>query len=121
VNIYSVYWILLIGLQYTNINDATRISDNSYVGMKKINKERFPYESEIALFVSSESLLSDPTNHCIPVYEVLQVPDDEKYIILVMPFVRPFDDPRFETCGEIIECFRQILEVIYRSGRILHF
>jgi hypothetical protein len=82
------------------------------VALKKINKTKFPYETDIALFVSSESLSSDPENHCIPVYEVLQVPDNKDLVILVMPFLREYFDPRFDTVGEILECYRQILQVI---------
>jgi hypothetical protein len=38
---------------------------------------------------------------------------------MVMPFLRPFDDPRFETFGETLECCRQVLEVIYAADSIL--
>jgi hypothetical protein len=103
-----------IHVQFTNLLDATSIVDGSYVGLKRISKTRHPYEADIAQFVSSEPLSSDPTNHCISVKEVLQVPDDDDLIILVMPFLRPYDDPPFDTVGETIECFRQILEVLLR-------
>jgi hypothetical protein len=98
--------------QFPNVLDATRIADEAYVGLKKISKSANPYETDIALFVSSESRSSDPTNHCIPVYEVLQVPDNKDLVILVMPFLRPYDDPRFDTVGEVLECYKQIIQVI---------
>jgi len=95
---------------FSHVLDATRVADKSYVGLKKVNKASFPYETDIALFVSSEPLSSDPENHCIPVYEVLQVPDNNDLVILVMPFLRSYDDPRFDTVGEVMECYRQILQ-----------
>jgi hypothetical protein len=119
VSIFYTYSTSFIKSQYSNLLDATRIEDGSYVGLKKINKTRHPYEAELAVFVSSEPLSSDPTNHCIPVCEVLQVPDDDNFVILIMPFLRPFDDPPFDTFGETIECYRQILEVLYFTNDIL--
>lgn len=47
----------------------------------------------------------------MPVYEILRIPDDQENVLLVMPLLREFDDPRFDTFGEAVECFRQIFEV----------
>jgi hypothetical protein len=91
--------------------DATRISDGKFVFLKIISKSVHPYEAEIGLFFSSEAMTSDPRNHCVPIYEVLQVPDDDDKLILVMPLLREFDDPRFDTVGEAVDFFRQVLEV----------
>jgi hypothetical protein len=107
--------------QFSNLLDATRIEDGSYVGLKRISKTRHPHETDIALFVSSEALSSDPTNHCIPVSEVLQVPDDKDLVIMIMPFLRPYDDPPFDTFGETVECYRQILEVPHVIHYMLDF
>ncbi|KAJ3481137.1 hypothetical protein NLI96_g7863 [Meripilus lineatus] len=90
--------------------DATRISDNAMVMMKRMN---YSLESEIATYFSTEPLASHPRNHCVPVYEVLQVPDptgDDDEIIIVMPFLRHFWNPRFKSVGEAVEFFRQIFE-----------
>ena len=91
--------------------DATRISDNAMVMMKRMN---YSLENEIATYFSTEPLASHPRNHCVPVYEVLQVPDptgDDDEIIIVMPLLRPFYNPRFKSVGEAVEFFRQIFEV----------
>ncbi|KAJ3480769.1 hypothetical protein NLI96_g8114 [Meripilus lineatus] len=90
--------------------DATRISDNALVMMKLMNDS---LENEIALYFSTEPLASHPRNHCVPIYEVLHVPDptgDDDEIIIVMPLLRPFYDPRFKSVGEAVEFFRQIFE-----------
>ena len=68
----------------------------------------------LATYFSTEPLASHPRNHCVPVYEVLQVPDptgDDDEIIIVMPLLRPFYNPRFKSVGEAVEFFRQIFEV----------
>ncbi|KZT29122.1 hypothetical protein NEOLEDRAFT_1107902 [Neolentinus lepideus HHB14362 ss-1] len=90
--------------------DATRISDGSLVALKQVLKSRHPYEAEIGSFFSSEALVSDPKNYCIPLLEVLQVPDDEDLTLLVMPFLREYDSPHFDTVGEVVSFFSQIFE-----------
>jgi len=42
--------------------------------------------------------------------EVLDLPNDDEQI-LVLPFLRPFNSPTFDTFGEAIDCFRQLFEV----------
>jgi hypothetical protein len=91
--------------------DAIRISDGQAVGLKKVSKSRHPYEAEIGQFFSSDPLAKDPRNHCIPMLEILSVPDDDDLIIIVLPLLREYYNPRFDTCGEVMECIRQFLEV----------
>ena len=69
-----------------------------------------PYEVDIGLYFSSESLASHPENHCIPFYEILSL-DDNETAIIVMPLLRSYADPPFDTFGEVVECFRQLFEV----------
>lgn len=65
----------------------------------------------ICKYLFDEPLISHPQNHCAPVSEILRVPDDYGFVLLVMPLLRKFDDPRFETMGEAVEFIRQIFEV----------
>jgi len=90
--------------------DATRISDGSYVILKVVKPSLHPCEAEITTFVSSKPLASDPRNHCVQLYEILTVPDDPDKILLVLPMLRPWDRPKFETVGEVVEFIRQIFE-----------
>jgi hypothetical protein len=105
--------------------DATRISDGKLVMLKRIkNASMHRFEVEIGEFFSAEPQASDARNHCVPILEVLQDLDDEGSSILVMPFLRPYDDPQFDTFGEAVECFRQLFEVSvlgYVPGRLLKF
>ena len=70
-----------------------------------------PYEADIGLFFSTDAIASDPRNHCIPIYEVLQPPDDEDKIILVMPLLREYYNPPFDTVGEVVDFLQQVFEV----------
>ncbi|KAF9003961.1 kinase-like domain-containing protein [Cyathus striatus] len=90
--------------------DAIRELDGTRVMMKRVHSDYSPREIDIATLFSSEPLASDPRNHCIPIYEVLQLPEDNDYRILVMPFLLKFDDPPFTCLGEVVEFLKQLLE-----------
>lgn len=90
--------------------DATRISTDELVALKRVSKRNHPAEIPITQYFSSEPLASNPRNHCIPLYDVLDVPDVPDEAILVLPMLRPFNDPPMETVGEAVEFFRQIFE-----------
>ena len=51
---------------------------------------------------------SDSCDHCMP---VLKVPDKDDVVLLVMPLLRMYDDPPFETSGEAITLFGKMFEV----------
>jgi hypothetical protein len=91
--------------------DATRLSDGKYVTLKRINKSVHPHEVNIGLYFSSGPLISHAANYCVPICEVITLPDDADIVILVMPLLRAFADPYFDTFGEAIDCFHQLFEV----------
>lgn len=92
--------------------DATVISTGEMVALKRIRISDHPYEREISEYFSTKLLASDPRNHCIPIYEVLDVPDDANFIILVMPYMRLWDyPPELATMGEVVDFISQIFEV----------
>ena len=98
--------------QNSDLLDVRRISDGKLVMLKKISTETHPHEAEIGRMLSTPQMLADPRNHCIPLYDVLQVPGDEDIQLLVMPFLRGWNDPPLDTVGETVEFLRQMLEVI---------
>ncbi|CCM03211.1 uncharacterized protein FIBRA_05335 [Fibroporia radiculosa] len=108
------YWSCEDGqaIQRSQIIDATRIADGDMVALKKVEISKHPYEVEIGNFLSSEPFISHPRNHCVPIYEVLRVPDDSDVVLLVMPLLRRFNSPRFQTIGEAIEFFHQVFEAL---------
>ena len=81
------------------------------VTLKRIKRTSHPYEADIALYFSSEPVASNPENHCVPVYEVFTLDSEDDIIIMVMPLLRPYNDPTFDTIGEVVDCFRQLFEV----------
>ncbi|KAJ7782459.1 hypothetical protein DFH07DRAFT_900876 [Mycena maculata] len=92
------------------IMDATRISDGTFVTLKPLDTTVHPHEIPIGLWFSEEPQASDPSNHCVPILEVLPVPDEPNRQIIVMPFLSSYDKPRFDTFGEVIEFLRQIFQ-----------
>ncbi|KAF8465816.1 hypothetical protein JB92DRAFT_3062358 [Gautieria morchelliformis] len=97
--------------------DATRMSDAETVTLKRIVKYKESNEVGIAKFFSSEPLAPDPKNHCVPLLDVLEVPEYEGMVLLVMPILRPFKRPKIWTFGEAVEFFRQIFEARDCTGR----
>ncbi|KAJ7156551.1 hypothetical protein C8R43DRAFT_1065471 [Mycena crocata] len=91
------------------VMDAIRISDGAFVMLKKIDQSLHPFEVDIGTWFSAEPQGSDPENHCVPIYEVLQTPDPNLKFI-AMPLLARYDKPRFDTIGEAVSFFRQIFE-----------
>jgi len=109
------------GRAYTDgsVLDAVRISDGKLVGLKQVDTVLHPFEVGIHKFLTSEALASDLDNHCVPLYEVLQVPSEPNTVILVMPYLRRFGSPRIETFGEAVDFFRQAfkgMQFIHQHG-----
>ncbi|KAI0363015.1 hypothetical protein BV20DRAFT_1070510 [Pilatotrama ljubarskyi] len=92
------------------ILDAVRVSDNSLVVLKQVKKSWNPHEVETLQYLLSDALRSDGRNHTAPLLDVLDVPDDSDIAVLVMPLLRPCDDPPWETVGEVISFLLQVFE-----------
>lgn len=87
------------------------MSDGKIVTLKKVHKTAHPWETDIALYISSPELALDPRNYCVSILEVLTKSDGPLIQILVMPRLRAYADPTFDACGEVLESFRQLIEV----------
>ncbi|KAK7028597.1 kinase domain-containing protein [Favolaschia claudopus] len=92
------------------IMDAVRSSDGTKVMLKSVSTSLHPHEVGIARLFSSPPHIGDPRNHCIPLLDLLQDPEDSDKQIMVMPQLVGFKRPLFETVGELIACWRQIFE-----------
>jgi len=95
---------------WEQLMDSTRLSDGRMVALKIVSRSKNPQEIEMTKYLSSEPLASDPRNHSVPLYDVLEVPDDQDLSIMVIPHLRSFLRPSFSTVGEGVEFFRQIFE-----------
>ncbi|TFY62497.1 hypothetical protein EVG20_g6687 [Dentipellis fragilis] len=113
------------GMLHYALMDVTRLQDQlqdnaKYVMLKKVvppPEGAVTQEIEINKYLTSlppEDLgLRNPTTR---LHEVLQVPDDHTLKILVMPLLRPFDSPPFETFGEAVAFFTQL----FKGLKFLH-
>ncbi|KAN0140572.1 Protein kinase-like domain containing protein [Lactarius tabidus] len=88
--------------------DATRISDGKPVMLKRLLVEEGPHELQINKLFANEPLASNPRNHCAPLLDVIELPNDPA--IMVHALLRPFYDPKFQTIGEFVTFFAQICE-----------
>lgn len=91
------------------VMDASRKSDGKYVTLKRVEHDKHPHERDIAEYLQQDSLASDPKNHCVKILEYLPLPNGCT-TIFVMPLLREYDDPMFETVGELIDCLQQLFE-----------
>ncbi|KAH9915864.1 hypothetical protein B0H21DRAFT_321145 [Amylocystis lapponica] len=53
---------------------------------------------------------SDSRNHCVPLLNVLQDPQDDDVVLLVLPLLRKYNDPLLDTIGEAIEFLHQVFQ-----------
>ena len=90
--------------------DAVRISDQAIVVLKRVLKSDHEFEVDIATYLSSDDLRQDPRNHCAPVIELLEVPEDSDSTVIVMPLLRGCNDPHWSTVGEVVSFLIQIFE-----------
>ncbi|KAJ3512557.1 hypothetical protein NLJ89_g3446 [Agrocybe chaxingu] len=97
-------------MQYGQIIDAIHVPTCTMVALKKIDPRIFRDEERNMRHLSSGNLGADPRNHCVPLLEVLRLPEPVHRDILVMPYLRPFTSPPFETVGEVVECIHQLFE-----------
>jgi hypothetical protein len=93
--------------QKDHVLDATRVTDGVKVVLKRVHSDGD--EVQIALHLSSVEMSSDPRNRTVPILDVITLPDD-KYILLVMPYLRVFNTPPFHCRGEVVEALRQFLQ-----------
>ncbi|KAK0464360.1 uncharacterized protein EV420DRAFT_1038122 [Desarmillaria tabescens] len=93
--------------------DAKDTSTGQVVAMKRIKHENNPNELAIGTLLTSEERSLDRRNHCVPILRTLHIPGEEGHVIIVMPYLRPWYDPKFKTIGEGIQFFREMLEVGY--------
>ncbi len=114
----SALTILMDGTtQFRATMDATRRRDGKHVMRKKIFPDEGPHELTITQLFSSRELARDPRNHCVPLLDIIEIPQSGQKL-MVMPFLRPFNNPHFQTFGEFVAFFTQISEV--RSSTCHH-
>ncbi|KZT72365.1 hypothetical protein DAEQUDRAFT_32600 [Daedalea quercina L-15889] len=97
-----------IMLDHYKILDAVRESDDTIVSLKMTKNDT--NEVAIAQYLSSSAVPKVPQNHCVPILDVLLDPFEPDTALMVMPYLRPFDDPPFGAIGEVLDFIGQTLE-----------
>ncbi|EJC99800.1 uncharacterized protein FOMMEDRAFT_127984 [Fomitiporia mediterranea MF3/22] len=90
------------------IIDAKRMSDGTQVIIKAV--ERNAKESNIGLYLSSGDHANDSENHCIPFYEIVRDDEAPSLEFIIMPLLRPFNDPPFFSVDEVLDFMQQTLQ-----------
>lgn len=91
--------------------DATRIADGKQVAIKKVITANHPDEVQFARSFCGKQHASNVSNHCVPIYDVFDVPDVEGTVLMVMPLLFPCLEPDFNTIGEFVGFVGQLFEV----------
>ena len=73
--------------------------------------ERGSKEVEIAQMLSTRESLNEEDNHTVPILDYFDDKEDKVVGFLVMPFLRPFDDPEFSFVSEVVDFVHQTLHV----------
>ena len=81
--------------------------------IKRIDCRTHPHEFKIASRLGSSESRKDELNHCVPVLALLSDDRDPWYKYIVMPVLRPFNEPNFTSFGEVIDFVNQTLEASY--------
>ncbi|KAJ3832050.1 hypothetical protein F5878DRAFT_729487 [Lentinula raphanica] len=93
--------------------DAIRIADGKPVMLRLADSPSISDELEIGRLVSTNDMLSDPRNHCVPTYDTLEIPkatNKGKNRITVMPYLVAWDQVDFQTVGEVVDFCSQVFE-----------
>ena len=86
--------------------DATRLSDGELVAIKSFVKQG--QEEQVAQFFKTNR---HSQNHCVRIHEILPDPFESDLGLMVMPYLRPCNNPEFATVGDVVEFVDQTLEV----------
>jgi len=98
--------------------DAKRRNDGSIVCIKRIAPKKIEGleiartdEVNISRYLSTEKMLRDAKNHCVPILDYFRDPILPEVEYIVMPVLRPYDSPQFCFVGEVVDFITQLLEV----------
>ena len=92
--------------------DATEDGEGGKnVFIKRVDRRTHPHEIKIASCLGSAESHRDRRNHCVPILTVFSDDQDPWYQYIVMPILRPFNEPNFTSFGEVADFVNQTLEV----------
>ncbi|KAI9458229.1 kinase-like domain-containing protein [Boletus coccyginus] len=84
--------------------DATVEGENRKdVFIKRVDFTTHPNEFKIASRLGSSESCKEKTNHCVPILAIFPDNWDPRYQYIVMPVLRPFNQPNFTSFGEVVD------------------
>ncbi|KAI0629585.1 kinase-like protein [Trametes polyzona] len=106
-----------IMLTIYQVMDATRMSTNELVAIKSFYKRG--QEMHVAQFLGN---IKDSQNHTVPILEIISDPFDPQLAMMVMPYLRPCNDPPFSTIGDVVEFLDQVIDglVFMHRNNVAH-
>ena len=99
--------------------DAKKLDDGTVVCIKRIVlpetmgelQTSETMEVKIGRYLSTEQMLRNQANHCVPILDSFRDPILPEVEYIVMPLLRPYNDPDFCFVGEVVDFVTQLLEV----------
>ena len=85
-------------IRYTH---ATRMSEGKLVAIRSVQTDGL--EIRIAMFLGTPPLSEDPANHCVRILDTFEDETDPSTSYIVIPFLRRYDDPVFESVEDVVD------------------
>jgi hypothetical protein len=85
-----------------------KVADGTLVAVKYLYRR--PVEQRLLAELASEQF-EDPRNHCVPILDIIPIPNRGGEALIVMPLLQVHHMPPFEILDDFIEFAAQLLEV----------
>ncbi|KAK7032000.1 kinase domain-containing protein [Favolaschia claudopus] len=101
-----------------DVLDAVRIHDGRKVVLKRV-----PTDSDEIKIIQYLLGIEDPRNHTIPLLDIVPVPPDNEFSLMVMPYTRRFNHPSFHCRAEFVEAMQKLLEGLQfmHDNHVVHY
>ena len=96
-------------LEGTRDGIDARTDQDELVWIRKLDTDGL--ELALLLRFSTVEMRAIPENHCVPVVDHFQHPDDPSVTFIVSPYLRHSVSPPFECAEDVMDYMQQILEV----------
>ncbi|KAG6835425.1 hypothetical protein H0H93_001588, partial [Arthromyces matolae] len=97
-------------IQHHLVADATR-ADGSVVAIKCVDVTQPQNDIPMLRHLSSDKFTSNPRNHCVPIFDILEPLEGSNIAFVVMPLLYLPNSPSFGTIGEALAFWKQMIEV----------
>ena len=81
--------------------EGAHLRNSRRVMLRTVPPEEGPREPQNDRMFSSGEITTTSRNHCVPQLDVMTSPNLGQHL-MAMPFLHPFDNPRFQTLGESV-------------------